>query len=145
MQAYSIVLEKVRLTKAKPQAANENIDAVMINRVKLVAGDRAWMYGITGGGTHVFNPAEGSLAREPLWTGSYKMLCVGPGNASDWREVGPRSLLMQVRTNESGRGITARVSVHRCKKCHNPHEGETAPRFLSWSMSNYVLRIDYQY
>ena len=57
----------------------------------------------------------------------------------DWREVGPKLLLLEKRTDEPGRGINARVPVHRFKKCYNPHEGATAPRFLPWSMSNYVL------
>ena len=69
------------------------------------------------------------------------MLCAGPGKTNDGRELGPK-LLLEIRTDEPGRGINARVSVHRCKKCYNPHEGASAPRFLPWSMSNYVLNKD---
>lgn len=56
-----------------------------------------------------------------------------------WQRGGAKANLLEIRTDEPGRGINARVSVHRCKKCYNPHEGATAPRFLPWSMSNYVL------
>ena len=46
-------------------------------------------------------------------------------------------MLLEIRTDEPGRGIDARVSVHRCKRY--PHEGATARGFLPWSTSNYVL------
>ena len=48
-------------------------------------------------------------------------------------------MLLEIRQDEPGRGINARVSIHRCKKCFNPHDGATAPRFLPWAMGNYVL------
>ena len=94
-------------------------------------------------------PAEGNSARKSFalisklahcWTGPYKVLCEGPGKMNDGREVGPKLILLEIRKDEPGRGINARVSVHRCKKCYNPHQRGTAPRFLPWSMSNYVLK-----
>ena len=152
VRAYRLIREEDRLIKAKHQANNEKIYAAMNNRTKFVVGDWAWVYDdhstITGGGKHVLKPAEGSSARKSFalisklahcWSGPYKVLCVGPGKMSDGREVGPKLILLEIRTDEPGRGINARVSVHRCKKCYNPHEGATAPRFLPWSMSNYVL------
>ena len=35
--------------------------------------------------------------------------------------------------------INARVSIYRCKKCFNPHEGAEGPKFLPWAMSSYGL------
>ena len=59
---------------------------------------------------------------------------------ADGLGVGQKLLLLDIKADEPGhRGINARVSVHRCKKCFNPHGGETAPRFLPWAMGNYVL------
>ena len=59
---------------------------------------------------------------------------------ADGREVGPKLLLLNIKGDEPGhRGINARVSAHRCKRLFKPHGGETAPRFLPWAMSNYVL------
>ena len=66
------------------------------------------------------------------------MLLVGPGKAPDGDLVG-RNLLLLDTSHEGSRRINARVSVHRCKRCYNPHEGERRPRFLPWAMSSYVL------
>ena len=93
-------------------------------------------------------PTEGSSKHKAFalisklahcWTGPYKVLLAGTGKINDGREVGRKLLLLEIRQDEPGRGINARVSVHRCKKCFNPHGGATAPRFLPWVMSNYVL------
>ena len=40
-----------------------------------------------------------------------------------------------------GPRINTHVSVHRYKRCYNPHEGERRPQFLPWAMSSYVLNI----
>ena len=103
---------------------------------------------ITGGGKHVIKPTDGSSNVKAsalvskvanCWTGPYKVFFVVSGKMADGREVGPKLLLLDIEADEPGhRGINARVSVHRCKKCFNPHGGETAPRFLPWVMSNYV-------
>ena len=52
----------------------------------------------------------------------YKVLLVGPGKAPDGDLVG-RNLLLDTNYEDSRR-TNARVSVHRCKRCYNPHEGE---------------------
>ena len=64
---------------------------------------------------------------------------VGPGTASSNEKVGPNLLLTEVRKDEPGREINARVSMYRCKKCFNPHEGAEGPKYLPWVMSSYVL------
>ena len=104
---------------------------------------------ITGGGKHVIRPAQGSSNVKAFalvsklancQTGLCKVLFVGPDEMADGREMGPKLLLSDIKADERGhRGINARVSVHRCKKCFNPHGGETAPRVLPWAMSNYVV------
>ena len=53
--------------------------------------------------------------------------------------VGKKLLLLDIRKDEPGREINARVSVYRCKRCFNPLEGAEPPKFLPWAMSNYVL------
>ena len=66
------------------------------------------------------------------------MLLVGPGKAPDGDLV-RRNLLLLDTSHEDSRRINARVSVHRCKRCYNPHEGERRPKFLPWAMNSYVL------
>ena len=71
-------------------------------------------------------------------TGPHKVLPVGPDKVPDGDLVG-RNLLLLDTSHEDSRRINARVSVHRCKRCYNPHEGERRPQFLLWAMSSYVL------
>ena len=153
VRAYNLVREENRLTKAKHQAANDEIEQVMNNKTRFETGDWVWVYNdhstITGGEKHVIKPAEGSSNVKAFalvsklancWTGPYKVLLIGPDKMTDGREVGLKLLLLDIKADEPGhRGINARVSVHRCKKCFDPHGEETAPRFLPWAMSNYVL------
>ena len=63
---------------------------------------------------------------------------MGPGKAPEG-DLGGRNLLLLDTSHEDSRCINARVSVHRCKRCYNPHEGERRPQFLPWAMSSYVL------
>ena len=71
-------------------------------------------------------------------TGPYKVLLVGPDKAPDGDLV-RWNLLLPDTSHEDSKRINARVSVHRCKRCYNPHEGERRPQFLPWAMSSYVL------
>ena len=81
-------------------------------------------------------PLVSKLAR--CWTGPYYVLIVGPGEAPDGDLVGRNLLLLDMR-HEDARHINARVSVHICKICYSPHEGERRSNFLPWVMSRYVL------
>lgn len=63
---------------------------------------------------------------------------MGPGTASDGKKVGPNLLSVEVRKDDLGREITARVSMCRCKKCHNPHQGAEGSKFLPWAVSSHV-------
>lgn len=51
------------------------------------------------------------------WTGPYQNLCVGPGITSKGQEVGLKLILLDVKKDEPGRQVNAKVLVHRCKKC----------------------------
>ena len=46
------------------------------------------------------------------WTGPYKILFAGPGTTSRNEKVDPNLLLIEVRKDEPGREINARVSVY---------------------------------
>lgn len=94
---------------------------------------------VTGGGKNVLKPAEGSSTRTSFalirtlvncWTGPYEVLFVGPEKTDDGRQVGPKSIRLEIRTDEPGLGIKARVSVHRCNKCFNPHDGATPSKIV---------------
>lgn len=103
---------------------------------------------ISGGGGHVLKSREdsrgggksyaliGKLAFN--WTGPYKAIAVGPEKTSDGVEVGKNVLLLEVGKDDLGKGISPRVSVHRCKRCYNPHEKVDMPRFLPWNLCKYL-------
>ena len=67
----------------------------------------------------------------------YYEVIVVSGKAPDGDLVGRHLLLLDMR--HDSRHINARVSVHRCKICYSPYEGERRPNFLPWAMSSYVL------
>ena len=95
-----------------------------------------WVYDdkctISGAGKHVLKaPVEGTTRKSfPLvsklarcWTDPYYVLIAGPGKAPDGDLVGRNLLLLDTR-HEDSRHNNARVSVHICKICDSPHEGE---------------------
>ena len=63
---------------------------------------------------------------------------MGPRKGPDGDLV-ERNLLLLDMNHEDSRRINARVSVHTCKRCYNPHEGKRRPQFLPWARSSYVL------
>ena len=151
-KAYELVKEEDRLIKARDEAANEKLDGLITKRPKFEVESWAWIYDdkstISGGGKHVLKPSETDSRSEKFaltaklaqcWTGPYKILFVGPGTTSDGKKDGPSLLLVEVRKNEPGSEVNARVSKYRCKQCHNPHERVEWLKFLPWAMSSYVL------
>ena len=139
------------LIKAKHQAVSEKLNSIFRQRPNFAAGQWVCVHDdkstICGGGKHVLKaPADGSSRKSftlvsklaYCWTGPYKVLPVGPGKAPDGDLVG-RNLLLLDTSHVDSRRINARVSVHRCKRCSNPHEGERRPQFLPWATSSCVL------
>ena len=150
-RAYELVRKEDLLIKAKHHAADEKLNSIFRQRPNFAAGQWVWVYDdkstISGGGKHVLKaPADGSSRKSfalvsklaHCGAGPYKVLLVGPGKAPDGDLVG-RNLLLLDTSHEDSRRINARVSVHRCKRCYNPHEGERRRQFLPWAMSSYVL------
>ena len=149
--AYELARKEYFLIKAKHQAANEKVISIFRQRPNFAAGQWVWVYDdkstVSGGGKHILKASWDGSTRNSFalvskvahyWTGPYKVLLVGPGKTPDGDLVGRNLLLLDMSHEDSGR-INARVSVHRCKICYNPHEGERRPQFLLWAMSSYVL------
>ena len=146
LKAYDLVRKKDFLIKAKHQAANEKLNSVLRQRPNFEGRQWVWVYDkstISGAGKHVLKvPVDGTTRKSfPLVsklahcrTGPYYVLIVGPGKAPDGDLVGRNLLLLDMR-HEDSRHINARVSVHRCKICYSPHEGERRSNFLPWAMS----------
>ena len=87
-----------------------------------------WVYNdktLTGGGKHVLKTSEADFRSKKFaltakltqcWTGPYKILFVGPGTTSSDEKVGPNLPLIEVRMDEPGREINARVSIYRAER-----------------------------
>ena len=52
--------------------------------------------------------------------------------------MGKNLLLLDIQRNEPGFSAP-RVSVARCKRCYNPHEGPDMLKFLPWGLSECVM------
>ena len=139
-RVYDLVRKPDFLIKAKHQAANEKSNSIFRQQPNFAAGQWVWVYDgmstTSGAGKHVLKaPADGSARKSfalasklaHCWTGPYKVLLVGPGKAPDVDLVG-RNLLLLDTIHEDSRRIYTRVSVHRCKRCYNPHERESEDR-----------------
>ena len=127
------------------------LNSIFRQRPNFAAGQWVWIYDdkstISREGKHVLKAPAGGSSRKSFalvsklaycWTGRYKVLLVGPGKAPDGDLVERNPLLLDT-SHEDSRCINARVSVHKCKRCYNSHEGEQRPQFLPWAMSSYVL------
>ena len=145
--AYDLVKKEDFLIRAKHQAGNEKLNSVLRQRSNFEGRQWVWVYDhkstISGAGKHVLKaPVDGTTRKSfPLvsklircWTRPYYVLIVGPGKALDRDLVGRNLLLLDMR-HEDSRHINAHVSVHSCKICDSPHEGERRSNFLPWAMS----------
>ncbi len=150
LKAYELVRKEDQLTKDKYKESNEQVEEYVGKREKIDKDDWVLVYDdkstIAGGGEHVLKENYGRKRSFALsgklshnWTGPYKVLLVGPGKTSEGQEVGSKLLYLEINADELGKGITPRVSVHRCKKCYFPDDVREMPRFLPWNLSKYVL------
>ena len=75
------------------------------------------------------------------WTGPYKILVVGPGLGPDGRPVADKTLYyyLDLPTDMPGKDKNKRVSVDRCKMCHNPSDDSDIPKYLPAGLSKYML------
>ena len=123
VKTYELVKGEDRLIKARHEAANENLIEMINRRPKYEVESWVWIYDdkstLSGGRQHVLKTSEADYRSKKLaltaklaqcWTGPYKILFVGPGTTSDGEKVGPNLLLVEVRKDEPGREINARVS-----------------------------------
>ena len=135
------------LIKAKHQATNEKLNSVLRQRANFEGRQWVWVYDdkstIIPADKHVLEAPVDGTTRKPFpwvsklarcWTEPYYVLIVGPGKAPDGDLVGRNLLLLDMR-HEDSRHINARISVHMCKICYSPHEGERRSTFLPRAMS----------
>ena len=64
---------------------------------------------------------------------------MGPGLGQDDRPVADKTLYLDLSTDVPGKDQKKRVSVDRCKICHNPSDDSDTPKYLPAGLSKYVL------
>ena len=75
------------------------------------------------------------------WTGPYKIVVVVPGLKPDGRPVADKTLYLDLPTDMPRKGQKERVSVDRCKMCHNPSDDSDIPKYFPAGLSKYVLHF----
>ena len=69
------------------------------------------------------------VTKLPLnWTGPDRILVVEPGVGPDGRPVADKTLYLDLSTDMPGKDQKKRVSVDRCKMCHNPSDDSDIQR-----------------
>ena len=76
------------------------------------------------------------------WNGPFKILAVGLTAASDTADNRPlqdKLLFLSLPSDLPRRDSNPRVSVKRCKPCHNPDDTSDIPKHLPADLTTYVL------
>ena len=140
-RAFELVQESHLIAMSKIQRSNTKLLAILHKLPNSEVGDWVWIYnpqatvgqGVSEDNSHLV------IKLSLNWTGSYKILVVGPGLGPDGRPVADKTLYLDLLTDMPGKDQKKRVSVDRCKICHNPSDDSDIPKYLPAGLSKYVL------
>ena len=142
-RAFELVQESHLIAMSKIQRSNTKLLAILHKLPNFEVGNWVWTYnpqaiiGQGGGGDSSQIVTKLSLN----WTGPYKILVVAPGLGPDGRPVADKTLelYLDLPTDMPGKDQKKRVSLDRCKMCHNPSDDLDIPKYLPAGLSKYVL------
>ena len=129
------------IAMSKIQRSNTKLLAILHKLPNFEVGSWVWIYnpqatvgqGISEDNSHLVTKLSLN------WTGLHKILVVGPGLRPDGRPVADKTLHLDLPTDMRGKDQKKRVSVDRCKMCHNPSDDSDIPKCLPAGLSKYVL------
>ena len=140
-RAFELVQESHLIAMSKIQRSNTKLLAILHKLPNFEVGNWVWTYNpqatIGQGGGEDSSQIVTKLSLN--WTGPYKILVVGPGLGPDGRPVADKTLYLDLPTDMPGKDQKKRVSVDRCKMCHNPSDDLDIPKYLPAGLSKYVL------
>ena len=140
-RAFELVQESHLIAMSKIQRSNTKLLAILHKLPNFEVGNWVWTYNrqatIGRGGGEDSSQIVTKLSLN--WTGPYKILVVGPGLGPDGRPVADKTLYLDLPTDMPGKDQKKRVSVDRCKMCHNPSDDLDIPKYLPAGLSKYVL------
>ena len=139
--AFELVQESHLIAMSKIQRSNTKLLAMLHKLPNFEVGNWVWIYnpqatagqGVSEDNSHLVTKLSLN------WTGPYKILVVGPGLGPDGRPVADKTLYLDLPTDMPGKDKKKRVSVDRCKMCHNPSDDSDIPEYLPAGLSKYVL------
>ena len=128
---------------SKIQRSNTKLLAILHKLPNFEVGNCVWIYnsqatvgqGVSEDNLHLVTKLSLN------WTGPKNILVVRPGLGQDGRPVADKTLYLDLPYDMPGKDQTRRVSVDRCKMCHNPRLSEDSdiPKYLPAGLSKYVL------
>ena len=125
----------------KIQRSNSKLLAILHKLPNFEVGNWVWIYNPQATvGQGVSEDTSHLVTKLSLhWIGPYKILVVGPGLGPDGQPVADNTLYLDLPTGMPGKDQKKRVSVDRCKMCHNPSDDSDIPKYLPAGLSKYVL------
>ena len=123
-RAFELVQESHLIGMSRIQRSNTKLLAILHKLPNFEVGNWVWIYNPQATvGQDVSEDDSHLVTKLPLnWTGPYKILVVGPGVGPDSRPVVDKTLYLDLPTDMPGKDKKKRVSVDRCKICHNPSD-----------------------
>ena len=140
-RAFELVQESHLIAMSKIQRSNTKLLTILHKLPNFEVGSWVWIYnpqatvgqGVSENNSHLMTKLSLN------WTGPYKILVVGPGLGPDGQPVADKTLNLDLPTDMPGKDQKKRVSVDRCKMCHNPSDDSDIPKYLPAGLSKYVL------
>ena len=140
-RAFELVQESHLIAMSKIQRSNTKLLMILHKLPNFEVGNWVWTYnpqatvgqGVSEDNSHLV------IKLSLNWTGPNKILVVGLGLGPDGRPVADKTLYLDLPTDMPGKDQKKRVSVDRCKMCHNPSDVSDIPKYLPAGLSKYVL------
>ena len=140
-RVFELVQKSDLIANSKIRRSNTKLLAILHKLPNYEIVNWVWIYNSqakVGQGVHEDN--SHLVTKLSLnWTGPYKILVVGPGLGPDGRPVADKTLNLDLPTDTPRRDQKKRVSVDRCKMCHNPSDEFYTLKYLPPGLSKYVL------
>ena len=144
-RAYAIVRDHYKVTTSRLERRNSKLHAAM-KLPQYEVGGWVWVYNsastIRQGAR---KDTDDKVLKEKLsllYTGPFQIRAVGPATAKDTPDGRPlheKLLFLDFPSDLPGQDAKPRVSVARCKPCHNPNDKSEVPKYLPAELSLYSL------
>ena len=136
-RAYYIVREHHAAAVSSVERRNSALSDALRAVSKFAVGGRVWVYNTAatirqGAKTHT----DDKVLKAKLslnWTGSYKVLAIGPCTPTDTPDgapLGAKPLYLDLPSDTPGADARRRISVRHCKSCANPYVHDVMPIYL---------------